>query len=612
MFSQNSVAALATEFEKLSRIMGAKDTNTTFSGDGAYTDGRTINLPAMDMTADVDPTHQAIMRGYHIHEVAHVTDTDFETAKKRKAKHLHRIWNCCEDVFIERKAMEKYAGAQKNLEATIEHVLSEENKHWADNPEENEARLEKWWQEIPYAALQQARKDMGYESQALDEYLGSLPPELKREARRYAKSMIETQNSGEAYKLAGVINRRMNALGKAHEEEEEEQQQPQVPTGAGPSPQGDGDGEPQQPPAQGQESRDEEGDDDGAGAGDGDEGDSEQQGERKGFTLEGAEEREKGSMGDVFGKYQAGNADVETRFAQVFDDHQDVWNWLYDLSRNIKDKGARDVVEKHWKQPCNMKAYVPSRIERARKYISNDVNQYAARLARLLLAQEDRRNEGGYVSGRVDRRRLAQLIAGNTNIFARPKVTRTAETRIMVAVDGSSSMEQSLTSAAILAVNDCLGRANVRFDVTEWGGLEIRDFKAGAWVVRHKQAHQSYKRLASTLQFQPVGGGTPTYAALLPHAQIMSEGREPRRVLFFLTDGEPDGYYNGECAMCKDLVTRMERDGIEVYGVGIQARGGLMDNMFSKYVETNFANLGKTLLGGLEKLLLEEGHAHAA
>ena len=77
MFSQNSVAALATEFEKLSRIMGAKDTNTTFSGDGAYTDGRTINLPAMDMTADVDPTHQAIMRGYHIHEVAHVTDTDF-------------------------------------------------------------------------------------------------------------------------------------------------------------------------------------------------------------------------------------------------------------------------------------------------------------------------------------------------------------------------------------------------------------------------------------------------------------------------------------------------------------------------------------------------------
>ena len=66
MFSQNSVSALATEFDKLSRIMGATDVDTTFSGDGAYTNGSAINLPAMDMTADMPPEDQAIMRGYHI------------------------------------------------------------------------------------------------------------------------------------------------------------------------------------------------------------------------------------------------------------------------------------------------------------------------------------------------------------------------------------------------------------------------------------------------------------------------------------------------------------------------------------------------------------------
>ena len=94
MFNQNSVAALKTEFDKLSEIMGTKGIRTTFIGQGAHTDGKTINIPEMDMAATMTPKDQAIARGYHIHEVGHVTDTDFGLAKAKKPpKHLHGIWN---------------------------------------------------------------------------------------------------------------------------------------------------------------------------------------------------------------------------------------------------------------------------------------------------------------------------------------------------------------------------------------------------------------------------------------------------------------------------------------------------------------------------------------
>ena len=226
MFSQNSVSALATELEKLSRIMGGKDVRTQFKGNRAFTDGNFINVPAMDVTAELDPTHQAIMRGYHIHEVSHVTDTDFGMLQKRSVKKIKDIWNCSEDVFVERKAMQKFAGARKNLQETIQHVLANEQQFRKDNPDHPQVKRTRWWTEIPYAALQQARKQMGYESEALDEYLSGLPKELAREARRFATRMIEADSSEEAVKVARAMKRRMDKLGTP----EEEPPQPDGPT----------------------------------------------------------------------------------------------------------------------------------------------------------------------------------------------------------------------------------------------------------------------------------------------------------------------------------------------------------------------------------------------
>ena len=79
-----------------------------------------------------------------------------------------------------------------------------------------------------------------------------------------------------------------------------------------------------------------------------------------------------------------------------------------------------------------------------------------------------------------------------------------------------------------------------------------------------------------------------------------------------LTDGEPNGFYRGEPEKVHDLQARMSKAGIEVYAIGIEANDTCMSKMFDKYVMTDFTSLGQTMLGGVEQMLLKNGHAHAA
>ena len=628
MFTQNSVRALKTEFEKLSKIMGRPDIRTTFNGSGAYTNNKTINVPEMDDTATMTPKDQAIARGYHIHETGHVTDTDFSLASAKKpSKHLHGIWNACEDVYVERKAIEKFVGAKRSLSATVDSVLESENKHWNDDAAANAARRKTWWTEIPYAALQLARKAAGYESKALDAYVNDIPDDLLTEALPFSERMTGVQNTGESYALAKDINRRMNAIAKSNEEDEPQTDKPQ---GSTDNPEGQteegegkaqGQGEGQQDdtdnPKGGGGDGEEEGEDDGGKASDTEDGDEDGEGDgegAKGFSMEDAEDRAKDNTNKVFGKYSSGNSTpICVEPCQMHDTHAELWKAMHQkaVKAGMNNGKGSGIINMHMGEASRKKEYLQDLNTACREQIGSDVRAYAARLARLLLSQESKRNEGGYSSGRIDRRRLSQLVTGNQNIFARTENIKTSETRLMIAIDGSSSMNQQKTMRAIHVVNDGLGRANLKYDVSEWSGLDLdeanRMIGCLPWIVHHKKSHENYRVLQSSLNFQPVGGDTPSYAALLSYADIMSNWIEPRKVLIMLTDGMPNGGWD-ERRRFKKLVSRMEDSGIEVIGVGIDED---VSRMFNSSIQSDFDELGKTLLGSLEKLLISQGHAHA-
>lgn len=95
-----------------SKLFGVK---VRMQGTLAYTNGKVITIPRMDVT---DPVKARIAYGYLAHESAHVRFTDFSVLKDDKIKDnyfLYLIFNILEDCRIETLISKIYIGVYENL-----------------------------------------------------------------------------------------------------------------------------------------------------------------------------------------------------------------------------------------------------------------------------------------------------------------------------------------------------------------------------------------------------------------------------------------------------------------------------------------------------------------
>ena len=733
MFGNNNPPALKREMTALSRVLGAKHVKTTFEGSRAFTNGDIVNIPAMREDAVLTDFEKGVLRGYHIHEVSHVTDTDWDRVKPKMRSMDARkkgTYNACEDVFVEKQAIGKFRGAARSLEKTVEAVLRAENAHWAGNDAAQAARLKTWWEEIPYAALQQARSHMGYESPALDEYLSGLPSELVTEASKFVGELVGAQSSEDCITTSRKMVRRMNKLAKDHEEEKEEEKDEDegiMPPPPPPPPWDDDEGEEYEYEYESgndtsdEHDDDEQGDDDtneGDDDGDDDDGDEQDDGEDEGDIGgdgddggddegdiggdgdddgEDGEDEEMGrgdDGGDDDSDDDAGDRD-ETTEGDDDDDGDDgddggddgddgekdegddvgeeagggAGGFRMDEAQDRAEQAVNDILEQHMAQgseidvdtnPCttidSMSDFVRmlkeapqnwegsmsdqqsrwgifaahnledrdkdfSAYDRAAAALGADLRVYSARVARLLMAQEDKRLIGGHLEGRVDRRRFGQLVAGEKNVFARQEIKRTDDVVVCTAVDMSGSMEIDDTLPPLMALNDCLGKASVDFELIAWTGASARMRRSSPKKValipnlnvliemkRIAERHNSPRVKRELNRFLAFGGDTPTYAALTSLYTRVSSHPHGRKIILFLTDGEPNEGY-AEVHMCRRVVEHIRATGIEVYGIGIQQQ---VANIFGDdhSVRVNKKALGETLLGQIEKLLISKGHGH--
>ena len=619
MFKNNNPHALQKELDGLSKVMGRSDVRTTFQGDGAYTDGKTINIPAMKLDAQLTDKEMEALRGYHIHEVAHVTDTDSNLwQSKRTTKRKRHTWNAMEDVFIERKAQEKFSGARKSLQSTVDTVLERENAIDRETVEAGGDPYENWPDQIDYAALQLARQRMGYDSPALDEYVNNLPNELRKEAEKFVDAALEADSTEDTFKLAGKITSRMKKLGQQVSNDDDEQQKQQQKAQSG------GDQEGQQG-------------DDGSGSGDdGDKGDGKGSGNGpKGDddskpATSGADRMER--AGDVASqiagahKYDDNNR-MERRVALTFKSYEDYFEYLRDeceKSPLVNDKTFKAFS--YYAFPERRAKYADL-LERLAE--DTTARSAGARLARLLLAREEKRIIGGQLAGRVDRRRLAQLVAGQRNVFTHQQAMRTDDTIVTVAVDASASMRQGLTRKATAALNECLGRANCTYEILTWTGYSNSpyDFTWGCkglqkgeapfntnGLVEVKTAAQRSadpKVRCNIANMLSQVGVTPTLACLTGVAHRVINHNEARRIVLMLTDGLPNGGRE-EMAEVKDTAGKMREAGIELIGIGIDCDETYVKRMFgdSNTVMCDTRQLATTMFKQLETLLV--GRAHEA
>ena len=91
-------------------------------GSEAYTDGKTIHLPALPL--DSEPELITMIKGYCDHESAHIRETDFEILRKAQLTPFqHNLFNILEDWRVEERLSARYPGCRGNFRLLIQKLF---------------------------------------------------------------------------------------------------------------------------------------------------------------------------------------------------------------------------------------------------------------------------------------------------------------------------------------------------------------------------------------------------------------------------------------------------------------------------------------------------------
>ena len=153
--------------------------------------------------------------------------------------------------------------------------------------------------------------------------------------------------------------------------------------------------------------------------------------------------------------------------------------------------------------------------------------------------------------GRVDRRLLADLGVGSTNIFDQSFVTTSKDASIHISIDASGSMggkrwKQALTTAtAIATASDMVGGIDVTIDMRAYTRCSLlKDGGAAPVVViiyDSKVNGLSHIRKYFT-QIGPTGG-TPEGICFKAIEKIITNGGDKDKYFINFSDGEPNSQY---------------------------------------------------------------------
>ena len=102
-------------------------------GDGAYTDGKTIHLPAMPLISNNE--YISMVRGFLDHESGHIRETDFKALAQRQLTPFQKnIFNAIEDWRIENIMGKRYAGCEQNFKYLIKKIFVDEAQEEQTQP----------------------------------------------------------------------------------------------------------------------------------------------------------------------------------------------------------------------------------------------------------------------------------------------------------------------------------------------------------------------------------------------------------------------------------------------------------------------------------------------
>jgi len=493
--------------------------NVTIGGNGAYTDGKTINLPAL--AAD-DPEVEVLVNGYLDHEAAHCRFTDFD-AQRSKDDFTNWVENALEDIRIEDLMGRLYPGCRKHLAALQEKLIhdGDEAPLGSDAPE-NAVLSAYMLRRLRFEVLGQASTE-ALALQASERFEEIFPKGLATKLTTMMAKVTETRSTQEVIDLAA----RIVALLKDESEEPEEPEDSQESKGSG-------------------------GQDDNQGGGSPQAGDGSQDGSGGNDSGQGSEaDRRKALANALQGDAKDLAKDQGQKVADKLGRHADPKAATIAEADDASGGGGAG----HGSGSLGFGATIDESMVRQASA------RLRSRLAGLIQTETLAQTSRGRSGRRIDRRMLPRLNHGDPRMFRVELEGEEVDTAVTVLLDRSGSMngrELKIAREASLAVT---------YALDEIQGVNPSAFAfPGAGGSKHQV--QTLHRRGQRVQADQFGisaaGGTPlTEAAWFAGWDLLC-ANEPRKILIVVTDGGPDDPRGAQ-----DVMSRLRSDGIETLGIGI-------------------------------------------
>ena len=613
------VGSLPIYAQHLAELTGVK---VVVSHDGrACTDGHEVYVPFAE---DDLP----LSFGYVAHECSHVRNTDMQCFRDAGATPFRQaVLNILEDIRIEQLSIDQYPGTEDDLNHLVKTVLGEQLDAGAVAKKAPLAIVHdtlliagRWM--VLKQELEQPAQVM------LNAHADLLGSSLSDEIMQMACGVTSCTSTQEVLDLVDAI------LAKLPSEQEEPQGNDQTEPDQGEddqqqdSQEAGGSGQDDQQKSEGAEADGSEGDESeqqeaGAG-GEGEEGDdsdsSSQQGGGQGGESE-SDGEEKGSDAGSEQKNSPSNQPVQQ------DAGNDGSNTAADATQTAGSQGggagkadlkpeARDLREQAENATeKDLKGLISDVGDKAAEILSSNARRLPqgtvkplplvgrstargesasqARIAAgteqsaglrqalmgMLQAQVDCRVSLRRHGRRIDTGRIAMLAAGETRIYRHKHEAQRHSASIQILLDKSGSMMQSMSAAesAVFAVLKSL--ENIPMIST--GAMSFPDSTStGTGCALIKSAKESLMEAVRKGGFGACAqGGTPLAEALWPAAVEVLRTKGERKILFVITDGQP------QCpSTAKEMVRRCEASGIDVIGLGFgEASESVLSYIFTKF-----------------------------
>lgn len=572
------------EIQNTSAIFGRnKEVRVIFEGDMAYTDGHEIVLPAMIQNADVTAETQKIMRGYLDHEAGHVRHTDFDVWKKGVSKSsggLRAIWNCVEDIWLERRVMSEYPGSAKNFTCLSTFINEKELKLVKAQPERfNSVNKES----VCLGITSVGRKD--YKSVFNEDLIATLPEGVAKHAPKWIELTHKCKDTSQTFRLAKHISKLIKEDPRLDSDPDEFNPDLESDEGIGdPSEWGEGKG-------------DDEGTEKGTGV----------------QIVDGLSEIAK----DIFGGSgitppQKGGAKgqykvLTTRFDKV-------------MHKNDPDSGL--VLHERMKKTSG------TEYDLLKGKVSSHVMVMKSKLRRAISSLEQRDWDFSRELGQIDPKRLTQAALGVTNVYKRRIDREELDTAVHMLVDLSGSMcgeKMKMATLSAIAFAECFEGTSINYQISGFSNTnsgvdyaKVTEINRRAKGIYHRaEALNIYKfksfndklfnvKGSVASLYNAAGGNNSDQCALMWAYDQLKKQPQKRKILLVFSDGSPAVTTIGSPDLytpLKEAVDWIERTGVECIGIGIYHN---VDNLYKNNATvSNISDLSGVMFNKLTNILLK-------